>query len=102
MLDRKQVLQRLEAISSGVNASLSSAQSITVPAGVTLVALQARSQNVTVTFDGTTPVAGASSVGFLVTADVTEFWPVCEGMTIRAIQESATARLQFVFFRDKA
>lgn len=102
--DRKQVYQELNTAGShGTNASLATAQSIAVPAGATLVALQARAQAVTVTFDGTTPVKGASSVGFLLAADgPAEVWPVAEGMTVKAIEEASTARLQYQFFKDKA
>lgn len=74
-------------------ASISSATTLTPPAGATGLIIQALGQNVRVTIDGTTPTA---TTGFqLLAGGVPRLIPVGTGTVIKVIQEAATADLQY-------
>lgn len=88
---------RLGGNTHGLVSSLSTAQTIAVPSGAVGVLLQAETQNVRVRFDGVNPTAGGT--GFVVVAGGDPmFYPVSADMGIRAIEESASAELQYLFF----
>lgn len=75
-----------------VNNSLSSAATLTKPAGARSLLAQALTQNIRFTLDGTTPTA---STGFQLKAgDPPVLIPVV-GSTIKFIEETATAVLQY-------
>ncbi len=77
------------------NASLSSAATITVPGGATQWMVQALTQNVNFTLDGTT---ATSTIGFTLTAgNPVIIVPVYPGQTISAIEIAATATLKYQF-----
>ena len=80
------------------NTSLSSAVSITVPPQATHVLLQAQTQDVRVTIDGTAPTA---TKGFLVVAawDWT-ILPVPSNGTLKAIEVAASAKLDYQFIQE--
>jgi hypothetical protein len=80
------------------NASLSSAVTITIPEGVDSFLLQAFTQNVRVTFDGTTPT---STTGFQLTAGSLLQVDVGLDSTVKIIQETASASIQYQFFRTR-
>lgn len=75
------------------NSTLSSAQTITMSAGTTKLLIQAFTQNVRYTLDGTTPTA---SKGFRLTAgnDPTMI-PVITGQTIKLIEETTSASIEY-------
>lgn len=75
---------------------LASAQTISVPDGATHVLMQCATQNVRVTFDGTTPTA---TKGFLLTAGATPLppYPVPAGGSILAIEVTTTAVFDYQF-----
>lgn len=84
-------LNPVDAHSSG--ADISSATPLTPPAGATKLLIQAITQNVRYTLDGTTPTA---SVGFQLKAgDPPVVIPVGEDTGVKVIQETATASLQY-------
>jgi hypothetical protein len=75
------------------NTSLSSVQSLLLPAGANGVLLQATSQNVRIRIDGVAPTA---SVGFQIRAgDPVVLIPLWQNATIRAIEEAASAKLDY-------
>ena len=75
------------------NSSLSAATSITVPSNASGILAQALTQNVRFTLDGTTPTA---TLGFQLKAgDPPLLIPVGPGRTVRLIEETATANLQY-------
>lgn len=75
------------------NSSLSSAVTLTPPTGATKLLIQAFTQNIRITLDGTTPTA---STGFqIVAADPPLMIPVGSGMSIKVIQETASASIQY-------
>ena len=76
------------------NASLSSAVTLTVPDGASGVLVQAITQNIRYTLDGTVPTA---SLGFRLTAGDAPIMIPIEGATLKFIQETATATLQYQF-----
>jgi len=77
------------------NASLNTVQSITVPALAGVVLMQATTQNVRYTLDGTTPT---TSKGFVLKAgEEPQLVPVEPGNTIKAIEETASAKLDYQF-----
>lgn len=81
------------AHSSG--ATISSATTLTIPSGATKLLIQALTQNVRVTLDGTTPTA---SVGFQLKAgDPPVIIPLGNATAVKVIQEAATASLQYQF-----
>ena len=75
------------------NATLSSAQTITIAAGTTKLLIQAFTQNVRYTLDGTVPTA---TKGFRLTAgnDPTMI-PVVTGQTVKLIEEAASASIEY-------
>lgn len=75
-----------------VNSSLSSAQTLTVPAGAQAIIMQALTQNIRFTLEGTTPTA---SVGFQLAAGDMLMIDIAPGMTVKAIEETASAALQY-------
>ena len=86
--------------SHGSNASLSTVVTISIPADAVLVCLQAQTSNVRFTLDGTNPVA--STTGFVVAAGADPlFMPINAGMTLKLIQDAASARVQFQFFNNQ-
>lgn len=76
---------------------LSAVKSIILPAGVQGIYLQALSQNVRVTIDGTTnPVASGNDIGFtLRSTDPAFLFTGQPGMKLLLIQETATAVVQY-------
>lgn len=76
---------------------LSAVKAITVPDRATGMIIQALTQNVRVTIDGT---AATTTLGFQIKAgDPAVLLPVYAGQVIRAIEETATAVLQYQFVR---
>lgn len=83
------------AHSSG--ATISSATTLTPPAGATAILIQVLTQNIRYTLDGTTPTA---SVGFQLKAgEPATIIPWNDNMTLQVIQETATASLQYQWFK---
>ena len=77
------------------NVSISGATTLTPPAGASQVLIQAITQNIRYTLDGTTPT---STIGFQMRAgDPPVVLSVTPSMTLQVIQESATASLQYVW-----
>jgi hypothetical protein len=75
------------------NPDISSAQLLVTAEGATKLLIQALTQNVRFTLDGTTPTAAA---GFqLLAGDPPLLITLTEQMTITVIQEAATADLEF-------
>lgn len=79
------------------NSTLSTVQSITVPPQASHVLLQAQTQDVRVTIDGTAPTA---TKGFLIVAawDWTVL-PVPSNGTLKAIEVAASAKLDYQFIQ---
>lgn len=90
--------QGIRVGSHTINSSLSSAVTITIPEGVDSFLLQAFTQNVRVTFDGTNPT---STVGFQLTAGSMLQVDVGLDTTIKVIQETASASIQYQFFKTR-
>lgn len=77
------------------NASLSSAVSITVPAGANYIMMQSQTKGVRFTLDGTVPTA---TKGFaLVPDDPPLIVGVVPGQVIKAIEVEASAKLDYQF-----
>ena len=77
------------------NTSLSGVVSVTVPDGANAVLLTARTQNVCYTLDGTAPTA---SKGLLLKAgDSTVMVPCNPGSTLKFIEETTSAKLDYQF-----
>ena len=75
------------------DAVISTAAALTPPTGATKILIQALSQNVRFTLDGSTPTA---AIGFqLAAGDPPIVIPLGTGMTIKVIEEAATASLQY-------
>ena len=71
----------------------SSAQTITTPTGARRLLIQALSQNVRFTLDGTVPTA---TKGFQLKAgDPPVIIPVGPNVTVKVIQETATAEIEY-------
>lgn len=80
----------------GSNSSLSTVQTLTTPGGAGRILVQALTQNIRFTMDGTAPTA---SLGFQLKAgDPMLMIPITPGMQLKFIQESATATLQYQYF----
>lgn len=76
-------------------ATISSATTLTIPAGAKKLMIQALTQNVRFTLDGTTPEAAK---GFQLKAgDPPVIVPLGNRSTVIVIQEAATADLQYQF-----
>lgn len=74
---------------------ISTAATLTPPSGATKLLIQALTQNVRFTLDGTVPTA---SKGFqLVAADPAIIVPIGANTVIKVIEEQATADLQYQF-----
>jgi hypothetical protein len=72
---------------------ISSATTLTPATGATKLLIQALDQNVRITFDGTTPTA---TTGFqLKSEDPMLIIPIGNNMTIKVIEETATADIQY-------
>jgi len=83
----------LGAHSSGLD--VSSAVTLSVPSGATQLLIQVFTQNLRITLDGTTPT---STTGFQIKAgDPPIIIPVSWPITVKVIQEAATASLQYQF-----
>jgi hypothetical protein len=79
------------AHNDGLN--IAAASTLTPPTGATKILIQATSQNVRLTLDGSDPTA---SKGFqIVASDPPVMIPVGQGTVIKVIQEAATADLQY-------
>ena len=74
------------------NSSLSSAVTLTPAAGATALLIQAYTNNVRYTLDGTTPTA---SKGFLLEAGKNLVIDVGDDMTIKIIEETASASVDY-------
>lgn len=74
---------------------ISSAVTLTRPTsladGIAKILIQAISQNVRVTMDGTTPTA---TTGFQIAAGETLYWEIGPGATIKVIEEASGADIQ--------
>lgn len=76
--------------------TISSAQTLSVPSGATKIMMQCLTQNIRYTLDGNT--VPTASVGFQLKAgELPVILPIGEATTIKVIQETATASLQFQF-----
>jgi hypothetical protein len=74
---------------------ISSAVTLTAPTGATKIMIQAVTQNIRYTLDGTAPT---TSVGFLLKADdPAVILPLGNNTTIKVIQVAATADLQYLW-----
>ncbi len=74
-------------------ADISGAVILVRPAGATQIMMQALTQNVRFTLDGTNPTTG---LGFQIKAgDPPMIIPVGSSATLKVVQETATASLQF-------
>lgn len=79
------------------NGSLSSSVTLTPPATANTLLLQATGQNVRYTLDGTTPTA---TTGFrLRSDDLPVIIDIGVGMTVKVIEETATATIQYQWGR---
>ncbi len=74
------------------NTSLSAAVTLTPPAGTDALAIQALTQPIRYTLDGTTPTA---TVGFKVAAGDSDIIPIAAGVTVKVIEETASAEIQY-------
>jgi hypothetical protein len=75
------------------SATLSSAFTITVPATANKIIMEAVTQNIRFTLDGTTPTA---TLGFRVIAGTGPLMvPVVPAQTVKVIEETASAVLQY-------
>lgn len=88
--------QRLGAHTT--DATVSTATTITPEAGSDFILLEATSQSIRITFDGTTPTA---TTGFLLTAGTTYRIDVGQDTTIKIIEVAASASVQWQCFRTK-
>lgn len=80
-------------------ASLSTAQTVTVPAGATGIVVQARGKNIYYTVDGQTPSA---ALGFLLVADADEkLLPFTAGTAIKFVEAAASATLIWLAVRER-
>lgn len=87
------VIEPVGAHNSGL--SIATAQTIARPTGATKLLIQALTQNVRYTLDGTVPT---TSVGFQLKAgDPPVIIPLGTRTIIKVIQEAATAALQYQF-----
>lgn len=73
-------------------ATISSATTLTKPTGATKIIIQALTQNVRFTLDGTAPTA---TLGFQLLSGGSPFIIEVTGASIKVIQEAATASLQY-------
>jgi hypothetical protein len=71
---------------------ISSATTLTKPAGASRIIMQTLTQNVRWTLDGTTPTA---TVGFQLPTNQDPIIVAVPGASIKVIQEAATASLQY-------
>lgn len=77
---------------------ISGATTLTPPTGATHLLIQALTQNVRYTLDGTAPTA---SLGFQLRAgDPPVIIPIGAGIVVKVIQELATASLQHQWLKD--
>lgn len=75
--------------------TVSSATTLTTPSGATKILLQALTQNVRFTLDGTTPTA---SLGFQLKAgDPPIIIPLKAGQSVILIEETASATIEYQF-----
>lgn len=75
---------------------LSAVRTITLAPGEHAIWIQALTQNVRMTTDGTTPVASGNDTGFQIRAgDPPVRFDFAPGTTLKFIQEAATAVLQY-------
>lgn len=75
------------------NASLATAVTLTPASGATKLLIQALTQNIRVTLDGTTPTA---TLGFQIkAADPAVVIPIAPGTVVKLIEELATATIQY-------
>ena len=73
----------------------SSAAVVTIPAGASKMMIQTISQNIRITFDGTTPT---STTGFQLVASRDPFiFALSQNTTVTIIEEAATADVQIQF-----
>lgn len=77
-------------------ATLSSATVIATPEGGDAVQFQPATQSIRYTTDGTTPT---STVGFLVTAGTMVLLDMGSSQTLKVIETTASASLQYQWFR---
>ena len=76
-------------------ATISSATTITIPDGATKIMIQALTQNVRLTLDGTAPT---TSKGFqLQVGQLPVTLPLGRSTVVKVIEEAATADLQYQF-----
>lgn len=84
--------------SHGDGTDISTAQTLAIPTGATKLLIQAVDQNIRITLDGTTPT---STKGFqLVASDPPLLIPLGNASSIKIIEETATADIQYQFGED--
>lgn len=83
-------------------AGLSAVKTITLAQGEGGLYLQAISQNVRMTIDGSAPVASGNDLGFQITPAMgVFFFPGFPGMTLKFIQEAASAVIQYQMLKEQ-
>ena len=80
--------------SQGRITSLSAATTLSIPDGADVLTLQPKTQNVVLTLDGSTP---SSTVGMELTAGTPYVVDVGVGYTVRVIEKTASASLEYLF-----
>lgn len=78
--------------------TLATATALTTPTGADLIQLQVFAQNIRYTLDGTTPTA---TTGFQVSAGSCIVIDIGLDHTLKIIEETATATIQYQWFRVK-
>lgn len=94
MAGKRQTYQKPMALvgAHARNASLSSAATLATPAGANVLMIQALTQNVRYTLDGSVPTA---SQGFRLSAGTLTTIPVGNGTTVKIIEETGSASVEY-------
>jgi hypothetical protein len=79
------------------NATLSSAVTVAVPDGADWIMISAQTNSVRVTLNGETPT---DALGILVTTVTPVVLPVLDGGSVKFIEQTASAAVDYYFFRD--
>lgn len=79
------------------NASLSSAVTLTKPTGATHLLIQILSNDVVITFDGTTPT---TTNGFILLKNNTYEFTLHATTSIKVIEYAASAEIRYQFFAE--
>lgn len=94
MAGKRQTYQKPMALvgAHARNASLSSAVTLAAPSGANALMIQALTQNVRYTLDGSVPTA---SQGFQLAAGALTTIPVGSGTTVKLIEETGSASVEY-------